>query len=50
MKQKISVSIEEELIKLLEQELGKGLFRSRSHIIEFILANYIKNQLTENGN
>lgn len=42
MKRKISVSIEEGAIRLLEEELERGVFRSRSHLIEFALNDFIK--------
>ena len=37
MKQKISISLDGKLITQLEDELHKGFFRNRSHIIEFAL-------------
>jgi len=37
MKQKISISIDEEKIKLVEQLLNDGKFRNKSHVIEYSL-------------
>ena len=45
MKQKISVSIEEEKIKLLEKLLNQSIFRSKSHIIEYSLDRFLESQL-----
>ncbi len=35
MKQKISISMEEELIKKIDDILKQGLFRNKSHFIEY---------------
>jgi len=48
MKQKISVSIDEEKLKLLESILLNGKFRNKSHIIEYSLDKLIKEEL-KNG-
>ena len=42
MKKKISICIEEGTILSIEQELSQGLFRSRSHVIEYALTDYLK--------
>jgi len=42
MKQKISISIDEEKIKLLEKLLHDGKFRNKSHIIEYSLDKLLK--------
>ena len=44
MKQKMSISIEEEKIKLLEKLLKQGLFRNKSHIIEYSLDRFLEQQ------
>jgi len=44
MKQKLSVSIDEEKIDLLENLLREGLFRNKSHIIEYSLNKFLKEQ------
>jgi hypothetical protein len=48
MKQKLSITIEEDKIKLLEKLLKEGKFRSKSHIMEYSLNKYLKE--TENDN
>lgn len=45
MKQKLSITIDEEKIKLLEKLLKQERFRSKSHIIEYSL-----NKLLETEN
>ena len=47
MKQKLSITIEEETIKKIERALKEGVFRSRSHIIEFSVNKILKEK--ENG-
>ncbi|MBI5148050.1 ribbon-helix-helix protein, CopG family [Candidatus Pacearchaeota archaeon] len=42
MKQKISITIDEEKIELLEEMLKEGRFRSKSHIIEYSLNKFLK--------
>jgi len=42
MRQKLSITIEEEKIKILEKLLKDGFFRSKSHIIEFVLNKFLK--------
>ncbi len=42
MKQKISITIDEEKIKEIEQILTKGLFRNKSHVIEFSLIKFLE--------
>jgi Arc/MetJ-type ribon-helix-helix transcriptional regulator len=44
MKQKISVTIEEETIKLIETILADARFRNRSHVIEYSLKEFLKSQ------
>jgi Arc/MetJ-type ribon-helix-helix transcriptional regulator len=41
MKQKLSISIDEEKIKLVEKLLHDGKFRSKSHIIEYSLERFL---------
>jgi metal-responsive CopG/Arc/MetJ family transcriptional regulator len=45
MKKKISICIEEDTLKVIEQELTKNIFRSRSHVIEYAVNNQIKEGL-----
>lgn len=42
MKQKLSITIEENTIKLLERLLKEGKFRSKSHVMEYSLNKYLK--------
>lgn len=44
MKQKISISIEEEKIKTIEELLKHGLFRNKSHVIEYSLDRFLEQQ------
>jgi len=37
MKQKLSISIDSEKVKLMEKILDNGRFRNRSHVIEYSL-------------
>jgi len=46
MKQKLSITIEGEKIKLIEALLKKEKFRSKSHVIEFALNKFLEE---ENG-
>lgn len=42
MKQKLSISIDEEKIKLIEKLLKQERFRSKSHIIEYSLNKFLE--------
>ena len=42
MKQKLSITIEENKIKIIEEMLKEGLFRSKSHILEYSLDKFLK--------
>jgi len=42
MKQKLSITIDESKIIILEEMLREGFFRSKSHIIEFVLNKFLK--------
>jgi Arc/MetJ-type ribon-helix-helix transcriptional regulator len=44
MKQKISITIEEEMIELIENMLADARFRNRSHVIEYSLMEFLKNK------
>ena len=41
MKQKLSVTIDEDKIYLIEEILKEGLFRSKSHILEYALIKFL---------
>jgi Arc/MetJ-type ribon-helix-helix transcriptional regulator len=42
MKQKLSVTIDEEKIELVEEILKQGLFRNKSHVLEFALSKFLE--------
>jgi len=46
MKQKISITLDEETLKLVEESLesndGEKVFRNRSHVIEFMINKALK--------
>jgi Arc/MetJ-type ribon-helix-helix transcriptional regulator len=42
MKQKLSITIEEDTIQLLERLLKEGKFRSKSHIMEYSLNKFLQ--------
>ena len=42
MKQKVSISIDEEKIKLIEKLLDDGKFRNKSHVIEYSIDKFLK--------
>ena len=42
MKQKISITIDEEKIKEIETLLEEGLFRNKSHVLEYSLNKFLK--------
>ncbi len=44
MKQKISITIEENTIGCLNKVVDEGTFRSKSHAIEFSINKVLKNQ------
>ena len=48
MKQKISVTIEEDKVKLIEKLLEEGRYRSKSHVLEYGLNKLLKEEL-KNG-
>lgn len=35
MKQKLSITIDKRTIKLIEESIKDGLFRNKSHVVEF---------------
>ena len=48
MKQKISVTIDSELIELVGKELDDGRFRNRSHVVEYSLKKFLGEKQNEN--
>ena len=47
MKQKISVTIDEKTLKLVEEIIKTGLFRNKSHVVEFSLNKIIREKNNE---
>jgi Arc/MetJ-type ribon-helix-helix transcriptional regulator len=48
MKQKISVTIDEKMVKLIEKTLADAQFRNRSHVIEYSLNKFLNKDLNDN--
>ena len=42
MKQKISITIDKQMIKLIETLLNDAKFRNRSHVIEYSLRKFLE--------
>ena len=42
MKQKLSITVDEATIKLIERTIKEGLFRNKSHVVEFSLNKILK--------
>jgi len=47
MKQKISISVDEEKLQKLEKFLVSGIFRSKSHVIEYSLTKFLEDNADE---
>lgn len=43
MKKKLSITVEESLISKLDNAIKSGIFRNKSHVVEFALNNLLKN-------
>jgi len=44
MKKKLSISIDTEKIKMLEELLKKGFFRNKSHVLEYSLTKLLEEE------
>ncbi len=44
MKQKLSVTVDEDVLKLIDKELEKRIFRNRSHVVEFALSKLLEGE------
>ena len=44
MKTKLSISMDEELVKQIEANLEEGSFRNKSHIIEYALKEFLRKE------
>jgi Arc/MetJ-type ribon-helix-helix transcriptional regulator len=42
MKQKLSITIDGKTVKLIEDSIKEGLFRNKSHVVEFSLNKVLK--------
>ena len=42
MKTKLSISMDEELVKQIEAHLTEGSFKNKSHIIEYALKEFLR--------
>jgi len=47
MKQKLSVTIDEDKIELLNQIIKEGRFRNKSHLVEYSLNKFLKGEKNE---
>lgn len=43
MKQKLSITLDEKRVKEINEILGKGFFRNKSHVLEFALIKFLEN-------
>ena len=48
MKQKLSITIDEEKIQLIKNLMETGRFRSKSHVLEFSLNELLKKEKQQN--
>ncbi len=44
MKQKLSITLDKQKIKILEEILKQGRFRSKSHVIEYSLSKFLEKE------
>lgn len=49
MKQKLSVTIDEQKVKLIEKIIEEGRFRNKSHILEYSLNKFLKEEANVTG-
>ena len=49
MKEKLSVTVDEKTLQLVDEAIDGGNFRNRSHVVEFGLHKLLKEDIT-NGN
>lgn len=45
MKTRLSITIDEEKISLIDEILKKGIFRNKSHILEFALTKFLEKEI-----
>ncbi len=46
-KQRLSVSVDEETVEIIEKSVRDGLFRNKSHAVEFSVNKILKNEKEE---
>lgn len=44
-KQRVSITLDEETLALIEEAMQNEFFRNRSHTIEFIIKNTLRNKI-----
>ncbi len=44
MKQKLSITVEKRLISKIEAKLKQGLFRNKSHVIEYAIKQFLEHK------
>jgi len=44
MKTKISITLEEALLRQVERKLEEGLFRNKSHVIEYSIKKFLEGE------
>lgn len=49
MKKKLSITVDEDKVILIEKMVSEGRFRNKSHIIEYALNSYLKNAGEKDG-
>lgn len=42
MKQKISITVDKLIVEKIEKKLREGLFRNKSHVVEYALSQFLK--------
>ncbi len=47
MKQKLSITIDSEIVKLLEAIIGEGVYRNKSHAVEYGLRKILQEKKNE---
>ena len=44
MKQKLSITVEKKLISKIEAKLKQGLFRNKSHVVEYAIKQFLEHK------
>lgn len=44
MKRKLSITVDEETIELLERHIKEGRFRNKSHVVEYSLNKFLRSK------